>query len=131
MGENRSYEGFALVELMGHRQRVGYVTEVEMYGGRLLRIDIPILDENTAAEIPQLPGEEGQNDGWATEFYGTASIYSLRPVTAEVAFDLARSYGDPRPARPMGYRAIAQRPGAGDDEKAEEAEEAPARDEYL
>ena len=86
MTEITAYEGWAMLELMGHRQRVGRVQEVEMYGGKMLRIDIPI---------------EG---GDITEFYGCTSIYALRPIAEDVARDAARRHGDPRPVRPVEYR---------------------------
>lgn len=86
---DQAFEGWAILELMGHRQRPGYVKDVEMAGGRMLRVDIPV------------PGGDS-----VTEFYGVASVYSLRPVTEEVARDFARDrYGaDPRPVRPVDYR---------------------------
>ena len=37
------YSGWALVEQMGFRKTVGKVTEVEMYGTKMLRLDIPAL----------------------------------------------------------------------------------------
>ncbi|WP_053081515.1 hypothetical protein [Methylobacterium aquaticum] len=80
------FEGWAVLELMGHRRRVGRVREVEAFGGKLLRIDVPA------------------GDGEATEFYGCTSIYALRPVTEEVARDLAKTMADPRPVRPVEYR---------------------------
>lgn len=84
----QAYEGWALLELMGHRQRVGRVSEAEIYGGKLLRIDIPVGD---TAEV-------------VTEFYGCSSIYGLRPLSEEIAKDYARRNGDPRPVRPVEYR---------------------------
>ncbi len=81
-----SFEGWAVVELMGHRERPGRVSEVEMFGGKLLRIDIP--------------GEDGAE---ITEFYSVASIYSLRPVSEDVARDRAKRM-DIRPIRPVEYR---------------------------
>jgi hypothetical protein len=86
MTEITAYEGWAMLELMGHRQRVGHVQEVEMYGGKMLRVDIPA---------------EG---GDVTEFYGCSSIYALRPIAEDIARDAARRYGDPRPVRPVEYR---------------------------
>lgn len=83
---HQSFEGWAMVELMGHRQRIGFVREVEMFGGKLLRIDIPI---------------EG---GDVTEFYGCSSVYSLRPCSEEIAKDAVKRHGDPRPVRPVDYR---------------------------
>ncbi len=81
-----SYEGWAKLELMGHRTRVGRVKEVEMYGGKMLRIDIPTAGDDI------------------TEYYGAASVYSLMPITEELGRDYAARYGDPRPVRPVGYR---------------------------
>lgn len=84
-----TFEGWAVVELMGHRQRAGQVKDVEMFGGKLLRIDIPV----TA-------------DAMVTEFYGCSAIYALRPCTEEIARDhIKRSYdGDIRPVKPLTYR---------------------------
>ncbi len=81
-----TYEGWAVLELMGHRQRSGYVKDVEMFGGKLLRIDIPI--------------GEG-----ITEFYSCSSIYALRPCTEDIVRDHIKRYdGDIRPVRPVAYR---------------------------
>jgi hypothetical protein len=82
----KAFEGWAFLELMGHRQRVGYVREVELFGGKLLRIDIPT------------------DGGDVTEFYGCSSIYALRPISEEIARDRAKAYGDPRPVKPVQYR---------------------------
>jgi hypothetical protein len=84
-----AYEGWAVVELMGHRERPGRVSEVEMYGGKLLRIDIP--------------GEDGVE---VTEFYGVTSIYALRPTSEEVARDRAKRL-NVRPVRPVEYAQLA------------------------
>jgi len=87
-----AYEGWAMLELMGHRQRIGFVREVEMFGGKLLRIDIPT------------------DGGDMTEFYGCSSVYALRPLSEEVARDQAKRYGDPRPIKPVEYRLPAPKP---------------------
>jgi len=81
-----AYEGWAMLELMGHRQRMGFVREVEMYGGKMLRIDIPT---------------EG---GDVTEFYSVASVYAMRPASEQVIRDAAKNYGDPRPVNPVDYQ---------------------------
>lgn len=82
--------GWAFVELMGHRQRIGRVREEEVAGGIMLRIDIPT---------------EGKE--YATEYYGTASIYAIRPVSEAVARD-HWAKEDPRPVRPTDYRPATQ-----------------------
>lgn len=81
-----AFEGWAVVELMGHRQRAGFVREVEIAGGKMLRIDIPT------------------DAGDVTEFYGSASLYALRPCAEEIARDMSKGYADPRPVRPVEYR---------------------------
>ncbi len=87
------FEGWAILELMGHRQRPGYVKEVEIAGGKMLRIDIPAKKD------------EADQDIIATEFYGVQSIYALRPCSEDIAREVATKWGqDPRPVRPLDYR---------------------------
>jgi hypothetical protein len=81
---------WVLLELMGHRRRIGLAREEEIAGGMMLRIDIPTDGED-----------------YATEYYGASSIYSLRPISEEMAKDhFARQ--DPRPARPVTYKPESQ-----------------------
>ncbi|MEW5422679.1 hypothetical protein [Amorphus sp. 3PC139-8] len=93
-----AFEGWALVELMGHRRRVGYVRQVESFGAKLLRIDIPA---------------EGDD---VTEFYGGGAIYALRPCSEEIARAQAAQMGDPRPVRPLEFRIEAPRDADDDDD---------------
>lgn len=97
-----TFEGWAILELMGHRQRGGYVKDIEMFGGKLLRIDIPVTVDKTV-----------------TEFYGCSSIYALRPCTEEIVRDhIKQSYdGDIRPVRPVEYRERTQISSSGFDEE--------------
>lgn len=81
--------GWVLLELMGHRQRVGMAREEEIAGGVMLRIDVPT--------------EDGEH---VSEFYGSSAIYALRPISEAVAQDhFARR--DPRPVKPADYRPTA------------------------
>lgn len=66
-----AYEGWAILELMGHRRLGGYVSEVELAGSRMLRIDVHDGDESF------------------TQFYGGGSIYCLTPTSEETARKLA------------------------------------------
>lgn len=86
------FENWAVLELMGHRQRPGFVTEVEMAGTKMLRVDIPISRDDAGQDVI------------LTEYYGGASVYALRPCTEEVARDQLKYMGDPRPVRPMDFR---------------------------
>lgn len=74
------FAGWYVLELMGHRRLTGYVEEVEIAGGKLLRIDIYRGD----AEQPTL-----------TQYYGVQSVYCMTPTTEALA--RAAALGVPRP----------------------------------
>lgn len=78
---------WALVEIMGYHRTAGRISEVERFGAKMLRVDMPLPD-----------GE------WATKLYGGSSIYGITPCTEEVARATAERLGDPRPISPLGYR---------------------------
>jgi hypothetical protein len=68
------FEGWAVLELMGHRRIAGKLTE--QTGGcfaGLLRIDIPGPDGAIAA----------------TQFYSSAAVYCITPTTEEIARHVA------------------------------------------
>lgn len=69
------YEGWAVVELMGHRRLAGYVREAAAFGTSLLRVDVPGDDPAIA---------------FATQYYGGGSIYALTPCTEEIARSLSK-----------------------------------------
>lgn len=64
-----TFEGWAVLELMGHRKLAGYVTEHTVAGAGFLRIDVP--------------GRDGEQV--ATQFYAPGAIYCLTPTTEEIA----------------------------------------------
>jgi hypothetical protein len=80
-------DGWAIVELMGHRERAGRVSEVEIAGARLLQIDIP-------TDNPEV---------FVTELYGGAAIFCLTPCAEQIARGQAKRLGDPRPIHPLDY----------------------------
>jgi hypothetical protein len=70
MGEKKPYEGWAIVELMGHRRLGGVVSEEVVAGVPMLRIDVPAVG----------------GAGWsATQYYGGGAIYALTPTTEVMA----------------------------------------------
>lgn len=73
MANGDAYEGWAILELMGHRRLGGYIKQVEQYGTAMVRIDVP--------------GTDGQDP--ATQFYSGSSLYCVTPTTEEVARGLA------------------------------------------
>jgi hypothetical protein len=78
MTEDRqdAFEGWAIVELMGHRRLAGYVREATVAGASMLRLDVPNPDEPEA---------------YATQFYSSAALYCLTPVTEDTARAVARN----------------------------------------
>src|SRR5262245_29699466 len=69
MSEKTQFDEWALVELFGHQKIVGRVSEATLAGGAFLRVDVPAVDEHKAF----------------TRFYGPGAIYSINPVTEEIA----------------------------------------------
>ena len=75
-------ESWAVVELLGHVTMAGKLSEVEMFGAKLGRLDVPT--------------NEG---GFTTVYFGGSSIYRLTPTTEAIARAKARSH-QPRPISP-------------------------------
>lgn len=60
------FDGWAVLELMGHRRVAGRVREVREFGARMLQVDIP-------------------SDPPATQLYSVRAVYCLTPVSEEAA----------------------------------------------
>lgn len=75
---------WAVVEIFGHRRHVGRVREVERFGAKMLRVDIPLRGD---------PAEHG----WTTHFYAGSSIFSFT-ITDEASALRANTPCEP-PAR--------------------------------
>ena len=71
---SEEYEGWAILELMGHRRLAGHVSTQEIAGAPMLRIDVYAGD---------------QQEPVATQFYSAPAIYCLTPSTE----DLCRRFG--------------------------------------
>jgi hypothetical protein len=68
-----AFEGWAILELMGHRKLAGKLSEATIGGGAFIRIDVP--------------GDEGDV---ATQFYAPGAVYCITPTTEEIARGLAK-----------------------------------------
>ena len=75
------FEGWAVLELMGHRKLAGYVSEQEIAGASFIRIDVPATN-----------GEGNV----ATQFYSAGAVYCLTPTTEQIARGLA-AHAQPEP----------------------------------
>jgi hypothetical protein len=74
--EKSSFNEWALVELFGHQKIVGKVSEATLAGGAFLRVDVPAFNGEAAF----------------TRFYGPGAIYSINPVTEDIARGLMAHY---------------------------------------
>lgn len=111
MSEIEPFEGWALIELFGHRKRAGLCKDVGMVGTRLLRVDVPDATDLTK---------------FTTEFYGGLAIYGMHPCDEQTGRRLARNHTYDRAIAPyqepssfvaaLGYRRGEESPGEeGDD----------------
>jgi len=69
MTDSRAFECWAIVEVMGHRQFAGFVSEQAIGGSSFVRVDVPAVD----ADGEQLPA--------FTKLLGAGSIYAISPCT--------------------------------------------------
>jgi hypothetical protein len=101
---NTNFEGWAVVELMGHQKEVGFVTTRYFGGPALFQVDVPELPEREVemkrpeyATFTNLAGEEEYSllpagskvirgaVAARTRFVSPAAIYALNPCTEEAA----------------------------------------------
>jgi hypothetical protein len=68
------FDQWAIVELMGHVRIAGRVREVELFGSKQGRCDIP-----------------DSNGGFTTQYFNGSSLYRLTPTTEEIARNVAKS----------------------------------------
>jgi hypothetical protein len=80
------FEGWAILELMGHRRLAGYVQQVELAGASFLRLDVP----------GTLIGDALREEPEATQFYAPGAVYCLTPCVESLAREFAASQR-PRP----------------------------------
>lgn len=86
---------WAILELMGHRRKIGRVTQVEVFGAKMCRIEV--LQPGTDPGILQ-PGDVAASDKFHTELYGGSSIYALTPVDEKTArFEATRNLPNQAP----------------------------------
>lgn len=74
------FDQHCLVELMGHARIAGRVTEETLFGAALMRVDVP---------------ETSHGAGY-TRYFGASAIYSVTPVSEDVARRAAEAI-DARP----------------------------------
>ncbi|MHB1870839.1 MAG: acetyltransferase [Steroidobacteraceae bacterium] len=97
--EHQDMEGWAILELFGHRKLAGDVTVVQIGGTAFFRIDVPAAGTHPT-----------------TQFYSPAAVYALTPTTEEIA----RGYAErvqPRPVERWELPRLAGATAAPDNEE--------------
>ena len=78
---------YAVIEIFGHRRLAGRIMEVERFGTKMLRIDIP---------------ERGKfENGFTSQMYGGASLFSVTPCDLATVERVNKPY---EPARALSWR---------------------------
>lgn len=67
--QEQEFKQWCIVELFGHSQNAGIVSSQQIGGEVFIRIDVPECEKHSAY----------------TKFYGKGAIYSITPVTEEIA----------------------------------------------
>jgi hypothetical protein len=70
-----AYEGWCVLELMGHRRLAGYVRTEDIAGQAFLRLDVPAVEGHAAA----------------TQFYAPAAVYCITPTTEAIVQGFAKA----------------------------------------
>lgn len=69
MADTEAFEGWVILELMGHRKMSGFLKEQQIGGASFLRLDI--TDANDVA--------------LGTQFYSPSAVYCITPTTEAIA----------------------------------------------
>lgn len=73
--KEKSYEGWAIIELFGHNMIAGLLSEQTVGGTPFVRVDVPATDEASGF----------------TKFFGGAAIYAITPTTEELATQASKN----------------------------------------
>lgn len=74
---DQRFDAWCVLDLFGHQRTAGHVTEASIGGCAFIRIDVP------------------EGDGYRTEYYGNGAIYSMRPVSEEIAREIVKTHSAP------------------------------------
>lgn len=86
MPDAEAFEGWAILELMGHRRLAGWVSEQTLAGATFIRLDIP----TDGTEDPRALYAPGEQSYVVTQLYSPGALYCLTPTTKEMVLAVAR-----------------------------------------
>lgn len=79
MSNEATFNGWAIIELFGHRQLAGAVSEAQVAGKGFVRIDIPACPEKRDGSYVYDATPE------VTQYYSPEAVFSLTPTTEDAA----------------------------------------------
>jgi hypothetical protein len=90
MSDNFPFEGWAILELMGHRKLAGHLSEQTIGGAAFLRIDVPKAPPNPPLDLRAVGDADEAAAPWAvTQFYAPSAVYCITPTTEDLARKVA------------------------------------------
>jgi hypothetical protein len=113
----QKFEGWAVVEMLGHKRLAGLVSEQVLAGASLVRVDVPetLHRRDTAG----FGGHTVEAKPAYTKFIGVGSIYCITPCTEETARKCAtvlERWNDPIPVEMPRLLTAGAASGRGDDD---------------
>jgi hypothetical protein len=136
--QQAKFDGWAIVDVLGHQRYVGYVTTEAFGQAVLFRVDVPELPERE--RVTQRPGYAGDDASYLpagttvkesavpgySKLIGSGSIYTITPCTKEAAFAALEQTQHRKlmvVSLPPDFTAPALPAAADDDEDGEEDED--------
>jgi hypothetical protein len=139
-----NFEGWAVVEMMGHRKEIGFVTTQAFGQAVLFRVDTPELPEREyTLESPEYARHNGAGERWCPAgtkvkressparscLVAPSSLYAINPCTEQAAMALIERNRS-RPLIALELPEQAALPPAPDDEESDFENEQDDSDDY-
>jgi hypothetical protein len=112
---NQKFEGWGIVEMLGHKQLAGQISEQILAGAALVRVDVP--ETLHRRDVTGFGGATVEAKPAYTKFIGVGSIYCITPTdeeTARKAAQVLERWNDPIPVSLP--KLLAAGAGAGSDD---------------
>lgn len=85
--QHEPFDQWAIVEVLGHNQYSGRVTEQTVGGAAMIRVDVPAMTYDVGWD-----GEKNFYQPAFTKLLSAASIYAITPCSEEVAREAAQKF---------------------------------------
>jgi len=106
VSDQEKFDSWAVVELFGHQQIAGRVTEASIGGCSFLRVDVPDQPAIPASEVHTWDHGQPATPAY-TRYFGQGAIYAMSPCTEEAARHVAARI---RVKPPIAYNPVPAAP---------------------